>query len=418
MLVLAIFFAWNNQISRFDKDFRSPYDEHTHFDYWWRIYEQKSIPEVYDRIHHESIKVWTCRGKDGSKDPICFSSGSGPTPHENSASNYLPTFYLMTAMLSSVLDNFVETGDLFYLAKLSNMGWGLICIALIAWLGLALKIPAIVVAVLVFGIGQMPAFVFASITFNQEMFVLLLCLVGVLWYVLRTVGASAPKFAVETGILAAICLSVKPTALLLPVLIVVAEIFNLSRPVRERLVRIISFSFVVLVLYIGATLIVNDWRGVNASDGLMRDFLLRTQQGDPGVLDWAGHVWTSFARSTASLHWRSLVDWDLPWLFLRFYPFVMLALFFSGLYLVFVLFKRKNLIVSVRLFWGTIVACILLPVSLAVFLLFDDFPFFFQPRYFTAYITLAVIFSTAFFTDMLRMAMARVCSSGLLNIKN
>lgn len=398
LLGAATIFAWHNQISRFDPDFRSPFDEHTHFDYWWRIYEQKTLPEVYDRIQHESLAIWSCYGENLKANPDCKPTECGPTTHENTASNYPPTFYVATAGMAWILDLFVETDNRFHLAKLSNLAWGLMSVVLVAWLALALKIPLWLTAVLVFAVGQTPAFVFAAITFNQEMFVLIFCLFGLIWYVQRTATATLWTFALETGLIAGICLTIKPTALLLPVVIVVAEVMGLNHSWPTRLKRIFGFSSMVVVIYALISIGGNFLRGVNPSDGKMRDYLLAMGTGD--FFSWASHVWTMFARSTASLHWRRLVDWDLPWLFMWFYPFVMTTLVFVVVYLLLTMVKDSCPSLASRLFAGVVVACVTLPAALGVYLLFDDFPYFFQQRYYTAYILIAVISATAFLVDL------------------
>lgn len=399
-LAAAVIFGWHNQISRFDPDFRSPFDEHTHFDYWWRIYQQKTIPEVYDRIQHESLAIWSCYGDSRKLNPDCTPSGDGPTASENTASNYPPTFYVATAAMAWLLEPLIKTDNLFHLAKLANLAWGLISVVLVAWLALALKVPLLLTSVLVFAVAQTPAFVYAGITLNQEMFVLAFCLAGLTWYVRRTERAGSLKFVLESGVIAGICLSIKPTALLLPVVLVIAELLKLGTPILQRLKRVTGFSLVVVVVYFLVAYGGNFLRGINESDGVMRGYLLGRGTGD--FQGWALHVWTSFTRSTASLHWRSLVDWDLPWLFMWFYPFVMLMLGLGCIHFVLAFLKKFRPALSFRLFMGAVVGFLVLPLALAVYLLFDDFPYFFQPRYYTAYIIIAVVLGAAALVDILR----------------
>lgn len=402
LLLAAMLFAWNNQVSRFDPAFRSPFDEHTHFDYWWRIYEKKQLPEVYDRMQHESLAIWKCFGDQLKDNPACTPSGQGDSVHENTASNYPPTFYVATAGMAWLIDRFIETDNLFHLAKLANLAWGLICVVLVAWLALALNVPLVLSAVLVFAIGQTPAFVFAGITLNQEMFVLLFCLIGLIWYVKRTVHATTGRFILETGLLAGICLSIKPTALLLPVVIAITELLASPRPWKERMTRVIGFTLAVGVAYLLLTAGINHWRGVNPSDGGMRDYLL-SFGGSTDWKVWTVHVWEAFTHSMGAWKWRTLVNWDLPWLFVWFPAFVLSMLAVATPYVLHAESKKKKSCLSPRLMVGAAVAFVVLPLALAVYLAFGDFPFFFQNRYYTAYIVVATIVSTAVFADLLRM---------------
>lgn len=394
LLVVATIFSWHNQVSRFDPEFRSPFDELHHFDYWWRIYKQKTVPEVYDRIQHESVAIWCGYGANLEVNPECKQAKSGPTLLENRASNYQPTFYVATAAMAWVLEVFMDTDNAFHLVKLANLVWGLISVVLVAWLALVLGVPIWLTAVLVFAVGQTPAFVFAAITLNQEMFVLLFCLMGLIWYVQRTAAANIRQFAIQTGLIAGICLTIKPTALLLPVAIVVAELLNFSQAGTVRLKRVFGFSLITLVVYALISFGCDLLRGVNPSDGRLRDYLLA--RGEHDFLTWASHVWTSFARSTASFHWRRLVDWDLPLLFMWFYPLVMTALVVVLIYLLIAKVKGFRPSLASRLFLGVIVACVTLPAALGVYLLFSDIPYFFQQRYYTAYILIAVVLAVAF----------------------
>lgn len=401
LLLAAVLFAWNNQVSRFDPTFRSPFDEFAHFDYWWQIYEKKQLPKVYDRMQQESLAIWNCYGDNVADDPSCNPKGPGDSERENTASNYPPTFYVATAGMAWLIDQFIETDNLFHLAKLANLAWGLICVILVAWLALALHVPLILSAVLVFAIGQTPAFVFAGITLNQEMFVLLFCLIGLLWYVQRTVHTNAARFIFETGLLAGICLSIKPTALLLPVVIAIAELLASPRPWRARMTRVIGFTLAVGAVYLLLTAGVNQWRGINPSDGKMRDYLLSFGHSRDWM-EWTIGIWTAFERSTSAWAWRSLVDWQLPWLFTRFYLLVVLMFALSIPYVLYLEIKSEGATVASRLMVGAALAFVVLPVALAIYLQFGDFPFFFQSRYYTAYIVVATIVATAFLADLLK----------------
>lgn len=401
VLAAALLFAWHNLITRFDPQFRSPFDEHTHFDYWWRIYQQKTLPEVYDRMHHESMTIWGCYAEALKNNPDCSPTEHGPSEHENTASNYPPTFYVATAAMAWVLDLFVKTDNLFHLAKLANLAWGLICVVLVAWLALALKVPLLLTALLVFAVGQTPAFVFSAITLNQEIFVLLFCLAGLIWYVQRTASAGLTQFILETGLLAGICLTVKPTALLLPVIIVLAEMFSTHRTWGERIKRIGGFTFVVMTSYLTITTGSNILRGINPSDGKMRDYLL-SFGGNGDWMTWSQHIWKAFTRSTASLHWRTLVDYDLPWLFTRFHRMVLVMTALAIPYVIFSEIRRRKASLSSGLMLGATFSFAILPLALALYLQFSDFPFFFQNRYYTAYIIVATIIAVAFFCDLLR----------------
>lgn len=410
LLSALIFGVWNLG-HRFDPDFRSPFDEHTHFDYWWKIYHEHRLPAVYEKIDKASLQIWDCKdGEQTFQRNACTGTKQGPSIHENTASNYAPTFYMASAGMSALINGLHPTQDLFHLAKLSTLTWGMLCLLALAVTSAMLGIPPLMNALLVFAIAQTPAFVFASITFNQEIFVLLCTLLGLMIYIRLQQEHASFRFAAIAGVWAAFCLSIKPTALLFPVIIVTAELLSTHRPLKIRLTRIVSFSAISLGLYAMFTISINAFRGVHASDGLMGESLRQRFEGaDRGWLAMTEMVWAHFTRSTGSLHWRHLVDWDLPWLFLHFHWFVLIMLALAVVVFFLQWRIRTEPLLSARLFIGSMAAFVVLPLALAAYLSGSDFPFFFQPRYFTAYIIVGVMMGTALLTDLFRISATAVC---------
>lgn len=407
LLGALIFGVWNIG-HRFNPDFRSPFDEHTHFDYWWKIYHEHRLPEVYEKIDKASLHIWGCKDRENPlRKNACVVSEQGPSVHENTASNYPPTFYIASAGMAALINWFHPTQDLFHLAKYSTLAWGILCLFALAVTSATLGIPPLINAILVFAIAQTPAFVFAAITFNQEIFVLLCSLVGLILYTrLQTLNKTA-IFAIAGGLFSAFCLSVKPTAMLIPVMIVMAEGLATHRPFKMRLRRVVSFSAVSLGAYVLFTNAVNAFRGINPSDGKMQEYLIRLGEGtDRSWTTQAEMVWVHFTRSTGSLNWRALVDWGLPWLFPYFHQFL-LAMLVAATVVVLVMWRlRTEPLLSARLLVGCMAAFVALPLTLALYLSTGDFPFFFQPRYFTAYIIVGVIAGAALLTDLLRLSVA------------
>lgn len=401
-VALSLSFGIWNVINKFDPEFRSPYDEHTHFDYWWRIYEQHQIPEVYDRIDRASIAIWTCSLKSDVQDRGQCAVSPGPSEQENTASNYQPTFYAATAAVSWIVNALTPTSNLFLLAKKSNLIWGIVCLFVIAALCLQTGIHPILTSLVVFAVAQTPSYVFAAVTFNQEMFVLLFTLLGLSLYIHLRTSEKTWLFILVCGTFAALALSIKPTALILPVTVVVTELLITGRNITSRFSRVGTYSAICLGMYGIGSFLSNSLRGINPSDGKMRDYILAKRA--TRHIEWTDYldmIWVHFSRSTAAFRWRNLVDSELPWLFMHFHRYLLAMLAVAIVGMILTQGSRARLQMSAPFFIGVMASFVTLPLALAAYLSMSDFPFFFQSRYFTAYTITGVILATALLNDVL-----------------
>ncbi|QCB45751.1 hypothetical protein [Hydrogenophaga sp. PAMC20947] len=398
LILSSLVYGVVNITSHFDKEFQSPFDELQHFDYWQTIYRDHKIPEVYGKIKPENIKSYCLIGKSGSAKGDC----DNPKPNiENTATNYAPTFYLATAIISAPLDAIIPTDNDFHLAKLSGMAWGFISLILLWVLACEMRIPQPIIALIIFATGQNPQFVFGSITFNQEIFVLAACTATLILYLkkLKSIQSSF-RFAFWAGIASAFCLSIKPTALLIIIIIGTSELLSSALNTKKKAIRLTMYGLSTGMIYVLSTMISNRIRGTNQSDGLMRDYIiLHTPSVD--FSQWINIIWSSFERSTASYGWRALVDYDIPWLFPHFHIFFIASLLLAVP--AFIISKLKNVPwpASMNIFIGNMLAFAALPIALSVYCQIIDFPFFFQPRYYTVYTCLAAVTATAFLVDLL-----------------
>jgi hypothetical protein len=411
LLVFAsVVFSIFNITSRFDAEFRSPFDEQAHFDYWWKIYQNHRMPDVYEPLYFESLRTWTCTKEQKiSDEAFCQSDNTGFTSIENTASPYLPTFYVVTAGIAAIINKFSPQENLFHLAKKSTLTLGILCILLLWATCTVLKLPLPLTALTIFATAQNPSFVFAAISFNQELLILAACLLGIMLY-LKSHPWTDREFAVALGIFCALSMTIKPTALLLPVIIGFAELLAFQRSPLSRVKRFVAFSTITLIAFWFLQSGINAYREINPSDGIMREALIKLR-GDSDFISLTGMVWAHFTRSTASLHWRHLVDWDLPWLFPHMHIYLLGALAIALLHLIFSSIQNRAPLDSSRMFVGSMVAFVALPLSLAAFLYIQNFPFFFQPRYYTAYTIIGVLLATAFLHDLAKSSIQRFIQS-------
>lgn len=394
----------HNITSKFDKNFTSPYDELAHFDYWQKIYREHRLPSVFEKVSPENLGNWQCSGVQSEASRLeCKKLSLQHIDIENTATNYAPTFYLLTAFVSAAIEPLFTPENDFHLAKMSCLIWGYTTLLLVWWLTRVLLIPQPIAALIIFAIAQNPAFIFGSITFNQEIFVLGSCVLTLAIYLkwLRKMQGHL-KFVLLAALLSAFCLSIKPTALLIVVVISVGEVMVASRSFRVKLFRAISYGFSTLGIYGSASFLINKFRGVNPSDGRMAEYVSRETSGR-SFFQWVEILWAHFERSTASYGWRHLSDYDLPWLFLYFHKFFIITFFVAIVFILITVRSKVAWPVSMSIFIGNMLAFVALPVVLALYVNLTGLPFFFQPRYYTAYTCLAVVTASAFLLDVVRI---------------
>ena len=411
-LVLAASLLWgmNNIAQRMKLDYHSPYDEHTHFDYWYKIYHWNKVPAVYERIDNRSLEIWAC----GSSPVVmqgmtCSPSGkieNNGWSIENTASSYLPTYYLVTAWVSRAVKALVPTDNDFQLAKLTNMVWGFVGLLLVALLAMHLGVPPLLAAMLVAVTAQAPIYVYMATVFNPEVFVLVAVLLGLYVYVrfLYPLKNQA-VFLVCASLLSALVLSVKPTALLLVVILGVSELLRTPLSWRQRWLRVLIYGLGTALIYAAMVIAINSWRGESPSDGVMREMLVN-QIGDRSFAVNMNMVYTQFTRSTASPNWRTLVEWKLPHAFMYLPSYVIALSGLSLVYLVFVLTKGVAVTRQAALFAGSALACVVLPLFLYIYLRLTHFPFFFQARYFLPYLVTCALLGTAFVVSVFQQAVS------------
>lgn len=423
LLVLAASLLWgmNNIAQRMKLDYHSPYDEHTHFDYWYKIYHWNKIPAVYERIDNRSLEIWACGSTPAVMQGICSPSGKIENENvsvENTASSYLPTYYLLTAWLSKAMKALVPTDNDFHLAKLTNMVWGFMGLLLLALLAVHLGVPPLLAAMLVAVTAQAPIYVFMATVFNPEVFVLVAVLLGLYVYArFLYLLQNQTVFLASACLLSALVLSVKPTALLLVVILGVSELLRTSISWRQRSLRVLIYGLGTVLIYAAMVAAINGSRGGGPSDGLMRDMLIRLH-GDRSFFFNMKMVYVQFLRSTASPGWRTLIDWNLPHAFMYLPAYVLVLSGLSLVYLFFALSKGIAVTRQAALFAGSALACVVLPLFLYIYLRLTHFPFFFQARYFLPYLMTSALLGTAFVVSVFRQVFswhrspARVAAHG------
>jgi hypothetical protein len=418
LLLASVVWGMLNILQHSRLEQRSPYDEHTHFDYWYKIRHEHRIPAVYEPIRREALEIWACQSRYRLLAVSCAPDGrlTGPDPKvENTASPYLPTYYLATAMVSEFVDLIPHAWDEFQLAKISNMAWGLLSLCFMALLSLQLGIPPAVGALLLFASAQTPSFVYLSTTLNPEVFVLLGTVAG-LWIHLRTADRFRTqwRWVATMAAVSACVLTVKPTALLLPVCIAVLEFAQGPSLTRQRLLRASAYLFGTLAVYLAISSLTNQFRDVFQSDGVMRDYMMQRIGGRTFGTNME-MVFHQFQYSITSPGWRALVDWNLPHVFVWLPKYVQLTALLLLAHAGWTLISGQTIGVHAALHAGALAGCLALPLALFVYLKLADFPFFFQSRYFMPYLMVSSVTATAFVCSALptgfRFAKQRLAGS-------
>lgn len=399
LLLTSLVWGTVNMLQHSRLDDRSPYDEHTHFDYWYKIRHELRIPAVYESIAPASLEIWACQGRHNFLALQCSLEGrlTGPDPKvENTASPYLPTYYLATALVSAIIDVLPHSWNEFQLAKASSILWGFLSLCFIALLALQLGIPPAAAALLLFAIAQTPSFVYLSTTLNPEIFVLLGTTTG-LWFHLRNAHLFRAqwRWVAVMAAASACALTIKPTALLLPVTIAVLECLHGPSHARQRLLRATAYLFGTLAIYIAISSLTNHFRAVFPSDGVMRDYMIQ-RTGDRTFGTNMQMVFHQFQYSITSPGWRSLLDWNLPHTFKWLPKYVQLTALVLVVCAGWTLIARRRIGEHAAVHAGALAGCLALPLALYGYLKVADFPFFFQARYFMPYLMVSSVTATAF----------------------
>lgn len=399
LLLASLVWGGLNILQHSRLDHRSPYDEHTHFDYWYKIRHEHRIPDVYETIAPESLEIWACQSRHRLLAVSCSAEGRlvGPDPKvENTASPYLPTYYLATAAVSALLDLTPHPWNEFQLAKASSITWGLLCLCMLALLALQLSIPPAAAALLLFSMAQTPSFVYLATTLNPEIFVLLGAVTGLCLHLrLARRFRTDWRWVAVIAALSALVLTIKPTALLLPVSVAVLETLHGQAAARARLLRAGAYLAGTLVVFVLISALTNQLREVFPSDGTMREYMMeRTAHRTFGIN--MTMVFHQFQYSITSPGWRGLVDRDLPQLFQWLPRYVQLTALVLVAWIGWTLVSGRALGQRAALHAGTVASCLALPLALFAYLKVADFPFFFQSRYYMPYLMVGSVTATAF----------------------
>jgi hypothetical protein len=190
---------------------------------------------------------------------------------------------------------------------------------------------------------------------------------------------------------------------LAPITIVVVEFFrnnfNLKIFLKSGLLLIVKSA----LLYFAFRYTIDISRGDIESDGVMKAYLLSFDRSGKTFWDYVSMTYTHWTWAQGSYGWRQLTDFSLPTPFLYYQYIINLILGASLLLIPLAIIGKIKIPLSIFLFAGVILSAIALPIMLAVYLYFADFPYFFQPRYYTAYNILAVAFAVVFLNDMIRV---------------
>jgi hypothetical protein len=212
------------------------------------------------------------------------------------------------------------------------------------------------------------------------------------------------------GLLCVFSLTIKPTAILVPVIIAMAEIFNVERHIKDNIKRVFLLTFFVGVVYLLIHLLFDSLRKVNPSDNLMLEYMLGFQRSS-NFWDLAEMVYVHWTRGHGSFHWRSLISSQLPHFF--HYYHALFAISFMVFTISFFIAPKIMQLGRVLggLFLGSLIAAIALPLVLSAYLAFTEIPFFFQPRYYTAYILISVILSVSYLNSILKSIASNIAKN-------
>jgi uncharacterized membrane protein len=403
LVMLVIAFGASNIIQNVDPSYYSPFDEHTHFDYWYKIYHDGRIPAKYELLGQYPVDVWACSKGPAFAHMLCGEKNdikSAPFAGESAATANLPTYYLATALISSVASTFFNQQGL-ALAKYSSAIWGIGTLILSFLLLAKLKTPFLFSLMAMLLISSMPSLIYLSGVVNPEIFAAFFSLLTILSYFwFSSIKSTAIKIVIWS-VISAIGLTVKPS--LIEVMVVMA--FLIGGVEKNKVKYKESFSYIILTIVIFGvlTLVINYFRGFGSSNGLMKSLLLSL----PGM-DFKQKiqiVLDSFLLSMQNpgLGWKSLNMYSSNFLI----EWVPLSLLASGvtatLYGCFNFIKTMR-VATLRIFVGWTLSLVLFPLGLYFYLLAVKFPFFFQPRYFLPSLIIGIILLAGLLSELLHSA--------------
>lgn len=406
LVMLVIAFGASNIIQNVDPSYYSPFDEHTHFDYWYKIYHDSRIPAKYELLGQYPVDVWACSKGPAFAHMLCGEINdikSAPFAGESAATANLPTYYLFTALISSIVSAFSNQQGL-ALAKYSSALWGIGTLILSFLLLAKLKTPFLFSLMIILLISSMPSLIYLSGVVNPEIFAAFFSLLTILSYFWFSKIKSPALKILIWSVISAIGLTVKPS--LIEVMVVMA--FLIGGVEKNKVKYKESFSYIILTIVIFGilTLTINYFRGFGSSNGLMKSLLLSL----PGM-DFKQKiqiVLDSFLLSMQNpgLGWKSLNMYNSNFL-IEWVPLSLLAGGVASILYGCINFIKAMQIAELRIFIGWTLSLVLFPLGLYFYLLAVKFPFFFQPRYFLPSLILGIILLAGLLSELIHRAIKR-----------
>lgn len=421
LFLFSIFFSINI-IKNLDLSYYSPFDEHAHFDYWYKVYELHKIPIKFEKVSNKTTEIWACSGEPAFKHLKCGGINNVndmPWAGENSASEYMPTYYFMTAQVTKVIviinrlfdSNYII--NYFELAKKSTVIWGIFSIFLLSSLTLAFNFRLYLSLFLVSICSNVPFFVDLSTSISPEIFSLFasLLLLNLYFFYFKDKKRCGWNLFL-LSLISGICLTAKETSMVSLVIISIYELYKKTNR-KDNLIFIIKYLFGSMFVYCAFVVIVNLYRGSLAPNYLMINLIRSLPKLD--FISTVSFVIASYNESAFQPVWRNLnyiYDVNL-WGTKTILLFSKYQLYFNVLILCFFYkFTSKNSTLNGTIFLkGWLVSVVMLPILMAIKLKISHIPFYFQPRYYINFLIFGYFGLFLLINDFLNMVSFKIFSS-------
>ncbi len=304
----------------------SVFDEYTHFDYVVKVAQDLEIPAMSEDLGQTALQAAACEGAPGFES-LYSSCGSVINPDDapyeglSTATNYLPTYYVITGLLTRGLAPVLvlvmpdRTAEFYWLTSARAVGslyLGLLAAALVILARrLGAREPAAFAVAVIAATSPMMLLQFSTV--NNDALGVLLSVGAVLTFVALDQNRAWVRWLAAYGV-AALAISAKETALIALVAIMALQAAELWRSGRRAwaLVAPVVISFGV----VGGYQVIRTLRpiitGAMPGNDLQGEFI-RSIQGSPTFIDVAAPTSASFVSGLSAplgpLSWVGFTSW-------------------------------------------------------------------------------------------------------------
>lgn len=285
----------------------SPYDEHTHFDYAYKV-AHGELPPKFDTLGQEALRTWACDPFPAWQGMACGAQvqdpARAPFGGESYVTEYMPTYYVPTAIATRVVHS-ASGASWLTAARIANLMWFVAfallmfgCIRMLGSSGLA-ALGASLLAI------SLPLVVLQMTHVTNDAGALVAVIAPVFTWLATRSSSTRTRLLLSFGI-AVLALTVKQSAVGGLVAITALEALGPLAPEaadRRRRIRAVFAGLIAVAVYLLLVLGVDPWiRGVDPQDPGLWNY---AAQGEPSWGDYIGanlqYMWGALASPVAPL---------------------------------------------------------------------------------------------------------------------